>query len=303
VAQVPPVAQAPLEDYCDGGPYWTWIAAVEATYLRPEFLGDNNVSFENNVSIDSNDFDHDYGAAPRVWVGVENPNGWGVRARYWDFTSADAAVNEFDFVNQVEVEGASVVEAYTIDLEVTKRLCTPTWTFLGGLGARYAEIRHYEQLSVFDSDNFAVSHAAIGRQTRGTGLTGMLEATRPFGNRGLSLYGNIRGSVLWGNTDANSSSQLTVVNSGASSSIFSTNGVDETLSIVETQVGVEWSHDLACCRGLVFARALVEYQIWTTDEDPLQDQSNFRDDFSNRTINATSDTAFYGLAFTIGIAH
>ncbi|MCI0358107.1 MAG: hypothetical protein L0211_06475 [Planctomycetaceae bacterium] len=302
VAQVPSVEQAPLEDYCDDGPYWTYIAAVEATYLRPELLGDNNVSFENGVAFDSNDFDHDYGAAPRVWIGLENPNGWGARARYWDFTSA-AAVNDIDFGgigSASVVDGASIVNAYTIDLELTKRLCRPNWDFLGGLGVRYAEIRHNEQLHVLDA--VGLGYASYSRQTHGTGLTGVLEATRPVGDRGFSLFGSLRGSVLWGDTDA---ANTIALSSGGSTStgIASFEEVDETLSIVEVQGGVEWSHELACCRGLVFVRALFEYQIWTTDVDPSIFQNFGLDDVAAATANFTSDTAFYGAAFTIGIAH
>jgi|GEM_PF-2589334 len=300
-ALAPPVAQAPVEDLAvvgDCEPYWTWIAAVEATYLRPEFLGDNIVAFENNVTIDSTDFDHDYGAAPRVWIGLENPNGWGARARYWDFTST-AALNDIDFRLPTAVDGVSSVNAYTIDVEGTKRLCTPNWILLGGLGVRYAEIRHDEQLTVLDGAT--LGHMAIHRETHGTGLTGVLEATRPIGNQGFSLYGNVRGSVLWGKTAALSSSFLREPNT-SSIAFSSLRDFDETLSIVETQAGLEWSHDLACCRGLLFARALVEYQIWTTDEDPFSFQ-RISNDVTTTTVNATSDTAFYGLAFTIGFAH
>jgi hypothetical protein len=97
----------------------------------------------------------------------------------------------------------------------------------------------------------------------GGGLTASLAGVLPVGESEWSLYGNLRGSALWGHEHRTGHTTLLV--GGMANSLSTALLVEEAeLGIVEAQIGAQWQHPLAWNRGLLFVRTAFEYQHWNT---------------------------------------
>ena len=72
------------DDNC--GRFWQWTAGAEGTYLSPNFHRDGVLGPESVGSVTLG-----WQAAPRIWLGVENCNGWG--AQRATGSSADIAID------------------------------------------------------------------------------------------------------------------------------------------------------------------------------------------------------------------
>jgi hypothetical protein len=99
------------------------------------------------------------------------------------------------------------------DFDVTQQVTCGPWALLLGGGVRYLHLS--ENYNAFRQSNgtavvvapffttvFPQSTDALlsGHDFDGAGPTAVLEVRRPLGNRGLVLYGNVRGSALFGSS-------------------------------------------------------------------------------------------------------
>ena len=262
---------------CDRG---GWFFGAEATYLAPLYstgdasfsLLDTSVDPPVGVTLGS-----DFGkadqltGAPRVVFGYTGRRGLGWQFRYWELNSTLAGNDFPDAIvgNQAQLLGGNdAFEAYAIDLELTQEFRTRRWDWLGSFGVRHAMFDQSRFTSVsgaVNDDIFSLS-SWQGAAFHGTGLTFGLAGLKPIHPcRGLSFYLNNRLSTVFGSakTRAITNSQFSGTGGFAGSLNGAIDESDETLFILETGAGVQWSR---CVRGYnsrMFARIGVEYQYWT----------------------------------------
>jgi len=286
-----------------GGNY----AGIEATFLATN-LTNNRVFFDDTFGGLSSDARFDYGfeAAPRVWVGREASNGWGIRGRYWQFDTEahETLIDALDPINN-DVDGGlfqSSVEAYTVDLEVTRRMQRRCWDLLGSLGVRHGAISHRylgQELDVSDTDIDDNDIFALGRRIDGTGISGGVVGRRPVGSGNLTLFWSMRGSALWGD---NKVSVLEVdVDDDDGDVGAADNRNNDMLYIGEAQLGLEVTHDVQCLAGArVFLRSAFEYQIWDLPTSTISGTSLDTDPAVVDSLGQ-GDANLYGVAFSAGI--
>jgi hypothetical protein len=252
-------------------PEWKIVAGAEEQFLWSHVTGRNGVITVDGASVlqpGSGELGG-YQPAGLGWLGVENSNGTGFRARYWDYDQSSSGFSNPPFE---VVSAASSLRAYTVDLEATQRVNWDGWNCLGSAGARYASLKE----SALFSDSFSnfsvnpVTNDTLAGDTEsefhGTGLTLGLEATRPLNDCGVNFVATGRGSVLWG--DSSSSSMGRFAHGGSSVTNSTTNDANETHYIVEFQSGLEWSTYVQYIHGVVFFRGVFEYQLWSGQDAP-----------------------------------
>jgi hypothetical protein len=283
------------------------VAGVEATFLKPNIKHDD-IHFQTHAGTlcrsDVADFDELQGA-PRIWLGYEGCSGVGVRARYWDFSAASTDTFAYlgtapDYLDGQLARADLELNAYTFDLELTKRFgCEPRDFLIGG-GLRYASREISEGFEVYDHWSGLNSFTTLSDKAHGIGLTGVLEGARRLGDSNFSLMGNARGSVLWG---SNQNSYMGAVQQGAARSY---QGViadqDATTWIFEAQAGIRWERRLKCVCADVFSHFAFEYQYWHTDGCPDFDYA--QSDGSSFSVFGSSlgrNVEFVGVAWAIGI--
>jgi hypothetical protein len=275
---------APVDAYCDSccDPcvrHW-WIAGVEMTILDSEINGthpaveiqDNTIPAFSQYSTALADVADELTFAPRVWMGVADCN-WGIVGRFWYLSESDLAYDPITggFDRQGYL-ATSRLKAYNVDLEVIRFLYAWGWRWDLGFGVRYASLEHdafvaAESINGFD---FTRSAAFTSRQFDGTGITLAVGGKRAIHCSKLSLFWNIRNSVIWG--DARAEADVVSVAVGANSSGV---GVANATAITdkgnawigEVQLGVQYEHELKCIPAVAFIKVAAEYQHWDVDAD------------------------------------
>jgi hypothetical protein len=204
-------------------------AGADVVFLRP-FGTDNGMP------------SHDYQAAPRVWLGWQGANDFGMRLRWFDYDQYNAGS-----------EHRPKVGASHFDLEMTSAVeLDGNWDVLLSGGTRYAEVLTSEKP---DSEH-GVSPYVEG--TRGLGPLLGLELSRSLTDN-MGLYVLTRTSLQFGDG-------------------FDTEYTDdddrhayEAFAVTEIQMGTEWNRPLFGT-ALTFARAGVESQFYHQVADS-QDES------------------------------
>ena len=279
-----------------------FVAGVEATYLKPQ-VDDAPLSFSNGAGLATSSaiatFD-DLEAAPRIWLGLENEEGRGIRARYWFLDAHDSAYDLFfaGGIFPVAYSASTELEVYTIDLEYTHRRCFGNWHVLGSFGVRHGAMDRTDVLTAFDSATTLTSQILSDRQLHGTGITSGIEATRPVGERGLHLFLGLRSSTLWG-TDKALGTNLMTTPGGIFLQVVAVE--DETeLYILEVQSGLLWSREIESLDSSVFARLVFEFQYWDAEEGSF--------DFNQAVLPASAGGSsrdlqadLLGLSFAMGL--
>ena len=293
VGDVPPAVMDSDAYYYDQ-PFWTWQAGAEATYL----------SLEMRDIEESSPFDFEvpfgFEAAPRIWLQAENVNGWGGQVRYWQYDAEEtvsAVVSEVitaGITADFNVDQTAVAEMYAVDAEVTRGFQLGNFDMMASLGGRHAAIGAESTASIFLISGPSLFNSGAFHRTddfHGGGLTASLAGVLPLGDSPWSLFGNVRGSFLWGHEHRAGRTTLktdAIVVSSSTSLLVD----DAQLGILELQAGGQWEHPLAFNRGLVFARLAFEYQNWNTTATlppgPLSGDSLL-------------DADLYGISFAAGL--
>ncbi len=253
-----------IDPICCDTPSSNWYVGVDLPVLKPH-MGTLGGYFFDHPAVDITP-SHDFQVSPRIYLGFDNAEGLGVRARYWTFDSdAELAfptdgAHDFDFdfgPGEVSVLGTqSWLSADTLDLEATQRGCLGHFQFQLAGGFRYAKMETgvgiYGDYEVDDTDTPYT--AGIDMDFEGVGPTIAIDVRRPFGSRGLALVGNARSSWMFGKTDINGAGVLDAFPVG----IYAD---DHMMQINEVSLGVEWSRCLAR-GGKVTVAAAWEAQAW-----------------------------------------
>lgn len=191
------------------------FGSVELTILKP-YLSGAPAAFGLATSrvIDPN-----YATGLRYTVGYVNQSGLGVRARYWNYDTSSNFVPPF-------APSTLGIRLDAADAEVTfgQRLCN--WDLEVSGGVRYGKLQY---------SNGTPSLFGVGMLTfEGVGPTASLSARRILGASGLSLFGNVRGSMLMGHV--NNGSLLTNMPRGSIE--------NEIMTVAENQLGIAWTRNL-----------------------------------------------------------
>ena len=274
---------------CEPQPCLFWTAGVEATFLNPDINSRGGPSFAverfeddryDYCSTDSSDLDSLY-MSPRIWLGVQGCC-WGMDVRYWHMQASEGEYDpsigglgswdDYDCGRpDLGFFSCSRLEAYTIDLELTRRFCINACQMQAALGVRHADLQINQGITGLASTEEGIlsGFARANRQVRGTGLLLGLYGRKPiFPCSCVSWFYNARWSALWGPTQTAAETFAAVQSSDPDyvASAGSVNGaytnVDDTLFIGEFQLGLEWDYALRCLPANAFFRAAVEYQRW-----------------------------------------
>ena len=243
------------------------------------------------------DFSWGLNAAPVVWLGYVSECG----ARWWlfDQRSATSAMSDPNtIVFSAEPGGLSIetptglpfsavepgsrmfvssnLKLNVWDFEGTWETAAGRWGLLFSGGVRYAHLsQDYNAFQTSRGATFGIfipgeeflltDLLSSGHNFNGAGPTLALEAKRPIGNSGLSLFANLRGAMLFGQSKQQVD-QPTIIERGfpnptTSVSVTSFSYVRDTLlPVAELEMGVEFSRNWGAARP--FLRTGLVAQTW-----------------------------------------
>ncbi|MBW3541690.1 MAG: hypothetical protein KY476_15585, partial [Planctomycetes bacterium] len=171
-------------------------------------------------------------------------------------------------------------ELQTFDIEATMATSRGCTEIIGSVGVRRLESSQDFRIAQLMAG--ALATAAVHKHdVEGWGPTLSIDASRPFGDSGLGLYANLRGSVVF--ADRNQ----TAANFGAGGAFLASASAstDEVISIGEIGLGIEYDRDVMDATGLV-VRAGYEAQVYENLGGPT-------------TING--DVGLSGFVLSIGV--
>lgn len=268
-----------------------WYGGVEATFFGVDHNG-SGVGGRVQDTIATPNVDASWGTgatglddfyvAPRVLLGVQH-GCWGVQGRYWHLRANESAYDPFVFApgsfEGLQDVGYSVfnqLDAYTVDLEGTYSFCAYDSKNTLSLGARYASATHTAGLDSFADVNdgasgqgLLASRAWSQASAQGTGITASWIGRKPLFCRScVHLIGGLRGSALWGSTNATAETSVaaqTTSGGGSASTNAARVGSNDTLFIGEVFSGLQWDYRVHCFPADAFFRIVAEYQYWNSD--------------------------------------
>ncbi len=188
--------------------------------------------------------DYDAEVSVRFWLAWDNPNGVGLRMRYWTYDNGTQMLDPFVGVATI----ANGLEADAFDLDATIRGSVGCTEFQLAGGVRYGRLQN--DLSLAIPNLFT---GALEAEFEGIGPTIALNVSRPIGYRGLSLVGGVRGAWLYGETDL----EAGAVGVGS----LALEAREHMMQVWEIQLGLDWRRTTARGRQ-VFGQLLLEAQAW-----------------------------------------
>ncbi len=261
-----------------------WSAGVEFTVLTPHF--EQNPAIlrreSNNAGLDTlseQSFDYGTSLAPRVWLETMQGEALGFRLTYWQFDqAADNATqsppaNGFGRIQSppfgnidlsATTPGSTLtagadINAYTLDIEATQCFNTGIWGWLGTAGVRYGEADQSYTTRLTNAAGNAQGRIDYNHRVQGVGPTLSIRTNRPF-IRNLSLFGQARGSLLFGDGE----STLQAIEDQDLANPLTTNqsnSRDDLLPIGEFQLGVQFTPPCGRVRQ-PYLHAALEGQVW-----------------------------------------
>lgn len=254
--------------------YTGLYGGVELLWIKPHFEDESAFVIDGSLLDQIVSFNYDHEVSPRFWLGYIGCGGLGARLRYWDYdnvftTSALATldVEAFAFsdggVLQRRLDGdpgdtifaRHDLELQTLDAEATQYFELWNMLFMGSLGLRYTRVEQQYQV-LFTSPLGVQEELLHDHNFEGIGPTTGIEVWRPFGGAGLSLYGSLRGSILFGEVD-----QQIRESTGGLVFVERRDNVDESLAIGELGLGLQWTGSWLYNTDL-FIRGGWEGQYW-----------------------------------------
>jgi Legionella pneumophila major outer membrane protein precursor len=238
---IPPDARA-----CQSSPSVT--AGTDLLYLKPYISGNSAFAVITAPPVagpivtgsgETEPFDWQHTRAHRIWIGVGEPSGWGVRTQCFVFddasdtrhvtlTSAEIATRQVmappvgptipdvtGFGGPSAVLGRaglgedrltfrSDLRIVAAELEATFTYGTDDWTVRFSGGGRYLQIRHGYRAELENAGELGTSETqdlTLGREFTGYGPTLALFARHRIGHSVLSAYASARGSLVVGTLD------------------------------------------------------------------------------------------------------
>jgi hypothetical protein len=223
------------------------------------------------------------------------------------FTSPGSVARAFGVFGD-QVGFGNHVRGVVWDWEATKEFTGGCWAMLVAGGMRYGYLSQSYSASRFNSGSgrSGTSRVTIiedsdtivaGRNFGGVGPTTALEIRRQIGSFGLAVYGNARGSVLFGDEKAQTfqrtvENQRIIPSRGPTQTVMSTTLVqhsapsEDTLPMADFEVGVSWTK--VAGRARIFFQAGLVNQTWFDAGSATTEEGHF---------------GFYGLRCTAGFSY
>lgn len=214
------------------------FGSVEVTFLRPHLSGATAL-YAYGPPVERF-VDPGYTTSVRYVLGYVSDSGLGIQGRFWQFNDnygyiPPNAPNDFG------------IRLDVADLEVTLAQRLRHWDLGVTGGVRYGQLQY--------SNPSPTLFAGAGMVTfEGVGPTVSLNGRRMIGNSGVSLFGNVRGSMLAGS----------VRNGGVLVNLLPATIHGEIMTVAENQLGVAWTRDLSQTFQLEL-RTAWETQYWMSD--------------------------------------
>jgi hypothetical protein len=286
-----------------------WSAGIGVYFMEPVFQsnpafisGHTNTAGTANVYRQT-DFSQNVISSPQAWLGYTWANGWGIRGRWFEFSSIGNASgtvgDQGAFLpggSQLssastgdQINASSVLYGDVVDLEATYTMTAERWSLTASAGARYVHLNQSYSLSVFDPTN-GTSTAYSTNNFDGVGPTVSFEGRHQIGLSAFALYGSVRGSIVfgeahqWGNFDDPKNGNLVL--GGHQTSV---------ISIGELEMGVEWSRTFGHFRWFTQVGAMG--QFWSGAGNPTQALS-----LSTANIAPGSNLGFIGGVLRGGVS-
>jgi hypothetical protein len=283
---------------------------IEATAGRTSTTPGNRTDTHVDIS-------HHMEVAPLIWLGYMADNGLGVRARWWYFREgSDQSVTAptGEGAPQIQVfsaaplglalgslqqgqtiaamEVTSKLELQAADLEALDEINAGPWNFLLAGGLRIAQINQtYNAFSPLQGMTTLLSSQSF----QGVGPTLALEARRPVGIMGLTVFGSARGSVVFGS--AHQSAVLPDTSAGAE------DHRDVGMPIGELELGLEYSRVVGGSR--LFGQVALVGQDWFGAGNASRSSSGVLPggnvNGSPGAYTGDSDIEFLGLSIRLGV--
>lgn len=307
-AQVLPDGDYDCDDAGGCGRRPHWFGGVEATFLNiiARTGGLITLSFNDNTTVgteiafrDGNGLEDVVGFAPRIWVGRQIGEKWGVAGRFWSLNQTYAARPDLvpgttplpTFGTYV---GNDKVHLHNVSVEAIRSFRHRAWKIDGILGVCQANIEVESAIHAFGvitTGNFVNVNLSNGCNFDGAGLVGGLTARRQIGDSPISFYFSGRASHLWGTSDSFGRSAGAVADSPSAplvgaATVTRNNAVAE-LDIAEIQLGAQWDHELRRLPMNAFFRVAYEFQYWDI-EGPPTGGAGFGGAIGNLTTNSFS---------------
>lgn len=274
---------SPETIFCGSG-RTPWSIGIEFTFLKPHF--ESNVAFTRRESNGGNQqsftdvpFNFDTELAPRVWIESLQCQSLGIRAVYWQFdhsaprVSGSPPANGFGRIIPPDFGGIDLstsvpgavyaaeadINAYSVDLEMTKNFDCGPWGWLASAGLRYGEAKQGYRSTLRNEAGAVQGNVNYSHSVKGIGPTISLRTQRPFTPQ-LALFGMTRGSLLFGDGE---SSLLAVEDQDQNNALTTrrNSSRDDILPIGEAQVGLQW---MPPCQGMYhpYLHIALEGQLW-----------------------------------------
>lgn len=225
-------AESPAAFSCEP-PSRQWYAGGEIIMAKPRLEDGAEEDEQRHVM----DFLHLH-ATPRVWLGLVDEQGLGLRARFWRFEN----VSSVDRVLHVPLQGdysCMGIDAHTLDAEITQQFCICQWDATIASGVRYASLE--QRIMAADADDFR------GKRFRAIGPILSLDLHRSLGRFGFAWIANARGSLSVGEAQWSAPGRA--------------QNTDDIGSILDMQIGLQWSRCFPRL-GKVAVRGTYDQQNW-----------------------------------------
>jgi hypothetical protein len=273
---------------CRGSRFW--FAGAEATMLQANVrsgglltasFSDTTAPGVSTIAFRDGDGINKLGVAPRLWIGRQLTQNWGIVARYWDLTVAEKQFPQQNpaipstGTNFATFEERNTARLYAADLELMRSFYTLGWKIDALGGVRRAHIdctSDFLAFGVFTTGNFINLTLQNGFSFDGVGGTGGLLGRRQIGNLPLQFLIGGRFSYLSGHTDSFARADGAVASSPSAPLVgagtVSRNESPATATIGEFQTGLQLDYPLAVIPASAFLRTSFEYQNWIIHGKP-----------------------------------
>lgn len=155
----------------------------------------------------------------------------------------------------------SSLRVLVFDLEATQEFCIENWMLTFSAGGRYAHLAQnydaWETSAAGTAGSSLLGCAHTGHSFDGGGPTVSAEVMHRLGNTRLSFYGDVRGSILYGDQRVNSSFDKML---SPSYIVETSTGGDSLLPVIELELGIQYTGDWGDWKPIV--RAGLVSQTW-----------------------------------------
>jgi len=200
----------------------SWRAGFDVVLAKP--LYSSNPALTSSIqpqpqqfSVEHHEFDFDFTSSPQVWLAVEATEGFGIRTTWWQFASQSNSLSlqpansgfgrvEHPTFGNVDISAITPtermsadaeLEAYRIDLELTRRVQLGSTDILLSGGLRFASLEQRYLAHLYSHSNALAGAIDFQQHVRGIGPTMALATSRSLTDR-WHWDASLRGSLLVG---------------------------------------------------------------------------------------------------------